>query len=91
MNLFPSITIISHQPLHYFFPDFLIPWEPAFIGPLPFAFSAISLLALAAVWYISISVLCLHVLRDFALTGFLLFLECFIVFVDFFLFFLGSF
>ncbi len=32
----------------YFLPDFLMPWDPAFMGPLPLAFSAISLLALAA-------------------------------------------
>ena len=32
----------------YFFPDFLIPCWPAFKGPLPLAFSAISLFAFAS-------------------------------------------
>jgi hypothetical protein len=33
----------------YFFPDFLIPWFPELIGPLPLAFSASSFLALASI------------------------------------------
>ena len=33
----------------YFLPDFLIPCWPAFRGPFPLAFSAISLLAFASV------------------------------------------
>lgn len=33
----------------YFLPDFLMPWAPAFNGPLPLAFSISSLRALASV------------------------------------------
>lgn len=49
-NLFlflsPSSSVASH-----FLPDFLIPCWPAFNGPLPLAFSAINLLALASVFF----------------------------------------
>ena len=38
----------AHPSPFYFFPDFLIPCDPAFIGPFPFAFSAISLFAFAS-------------------------------------------
>lgn len=37
----------------YFFPDFLIPCCPAFRGPFPFAFSAISLFAFASAFNFS--------------------------------------
>lgn len=42
--LAPSV----YHSIHYFFPDFLIPCCPAFSGPFPFAFSAISFCAFAS-------------------------------------------
>jgi hypothetical protein len=40
----------SPRPLVHFFPLFLIPWLPVLRGPLlPFAFAAISALALASI------------------------------------------
>lgn len=64
------------------------------MGPLPLAFSAISLLALAATSYQPPKLnlrLPPHRTHRSGLTGLLLFLERFVVFVDFLLLFLGRF
>ena len=52
-NVYPWLVVVVSWPLialdiAYFFPDFLIPWLPAFIGPLPLAFSCMSFSALAS-------------------------------------------
>lgn len=47
--MFRAISAVVRTHAAYFLPLFLIPWEPAFMGPLPLAFAAISARALASV------------------------------------------
>ena len=83
--------VVFHAVL-YFLPDFLIPCDPAFMGPLPLAFSAISLLALAAVSHQPPCLQYAIMLVDkCSFTSFLLFLECSIIFVHFLFLLLGCF